>query len=45
MDVPTTILHVPQGITYGAAAVGFVLMAIRHIQCVVRRMRRNGEPS
>lgn len=41
-DVPTTVLQVPQSITYSAAALGFALMAIRHLTFVIRRLRRDG---
>jgi len=31
-DVPTTVLRLPQSVTYAAAALGFALMVLRHIQ-------------
>lgn len=45
MDVGTTVMGVPQGITYAAAASGFALMSIRHVTFVVLRFRRNGGQS
>lgn len=45
MDVGTTVMGVPQGITYAAAASGFALMSIRHVSFVVRRLRRQGRTS
>ncbi|TBU83469.1 TRAP transporter small permease [Pseudomonas daroniae] len=30
MDVPTTILRLPQAVVYASAALGFFLMAVRH---------------
>lgn len=38
-DVPTTVMRIPQSIVYGAAAVGFSLMALRHGLFAVRRFR------
>lgn len=31
MDVPTTILRLPQAVVYASAALGFFLMAVRHV--------------
>jgi TRAP-type C4-dicarboxylate transport system permease small subunit len=44
-DVPTTVLRVPQSIAYSAAALGFVLMAIRHGIYAFSRHRTNGAAS
>lgn len=41
VDVPTTVLHLPQSVTYSAAAIGFTLMALRHLVFALRR--RNAE--
>ncbi|MFC7396874.1 TRAP transporter small permease [Chelatococcus sp. GCM10030263] len=38
-DVPTTVLRIPQSVTYGAAAVGFTVMALRHLMAMTRRFR------
>lgn len=44
MDVPTTVLHLPQSVTYSAAAIGFTLMALRHLLFVFRsRGKGTGE--
>ncbi|WP_050468406.1 TRAP transporter small permease [Herbaspirillum chlorophenolicum] len=44
IDAPTTILRIPQSVTYSGAAVGFMLMTIRHTMFAVRRLRQPGEP-
>lgn len=40
MDIPTTVLRVPQACLYAGAAVGFVLMSVRHA-VVMTRGRQN----
>jgi TRAP-type C4-dicarboxylate transport system permease small subunit len=45
IDVPTTILRVPQSVSYSGAAVGFTLMALRHGIFMIRRLRTHGEQS
>jgi TRAP-type C4-dicarboxylate transport system permease small subunit len=44
IDVPTTVLRIPQSVTYGAAALGFALMALRHLTAMIRRFRA-GDPA
>ncbi len=41
-DVPSTVLQWPQGLLYAGAAVGFVLMVVRHSIAVLRRLQSMG---
>jgi TRAP-type C4-dicarboxylate transport system permease small subunit len=42
IDVPTTILRIPETTIYGGVAAGFILMSIRHAIAAVRRIRLQG---
>lgn len=39
MDIPTTVLRLPQAVIYGAAACGFALMTLRHAVSSVRQFK------
>lgn len=43
IDVPTTILRIPETSIYGGVALGFVLMTVRQAIFLVRRIRQSGE--
>lgn len=42
MDVPTTVLRVPQAFLYAGAAVGFILMSVRHAVAMASRRQSRG---
>jgi|GEM_PF-2406531 len=44
-DVPTTVLRVPQSVTYAGAAFGFAMMTLRHIQFVASGQPLDGGQS
>lgn len=43
MDVPTTILRLPEASIYGGVALGFIMMTVRHGLFMVRRFRHSGD--